>query len=157
MKYVAEGCQIVGDVEIGQNSSIWYNAVLRGDTNKIVIGEMTNIQDNAVLHVGKNAPLMVGNNVTVGHGAILHGCTIKNNVLIGMGAIVLDGAVVEENCIIGAGTLITQNKVIPSGSLAFGNPVKAIRLLTEEEKDSILQSAKNYSHEASSMGLTGEF
>lgn len=149
--FLAEGSRIVGDVEIGENSSVWYNAVIRGDANKIVIGENTNIQDNAVLHVSEDAPLMIGDNVTVGHGAILHGCTIGNNVLIGMGAIVLDGAVIEDNCMIGAGTLVTQNKVIPKGTLAYGNPVKVIRSLTEEEKDSILRSANNYSDEASAL------
>lgn len=148
MRYIAEGSRIVGDVEIGENSSVWYNAVLRGDVNKIVIGENTNIQDNAVLHVGEDTALLIGDNVTVGHGAILHGCTIGNNVLIGMGAIILDGAVIEDNCMIGAGTLVTQKKVISKGSLAFGNPVKVVRALTEEEKDSILWSANNYSDEA---------
>lgn len=146
--FLAEGSRIIGDVEIGENSGVWYNAVLRGDANKIVIGENTNIQDNAVLHVSKENELIIGDNVSVGHGAILHGCTIGNNVLIGMGAIVLDGVVIEDNCMIGAGSLVTQNKVIPSGSLAFGNPVKVIRALTEDEIDSILKNANHYSDEA---------
>lgn len=147
--YIAEGAKITGEVEIGENSSVWYNAVIRGDSNPIVIGENTNVQDNAVLHVSHSHPMSIGDNVTIGHGAIVHGCTIGNNVLIGMGAIVLDGAVIEDNCIIGAGALVTQNKVIPSGSLAFGNPAKVLRTLTEEEKQSILENANEYSDEAS--------
>lgn len=149
--FLAEGSRIIGDVEIGKNSSVWYNAVIRGDSNKVVIGENTNIQDNAVLHQSDNAPLIIGDNVTVGHGAILHGCTIGNNVLIGMGAIILDGAVIEDNCIIGAGALVTQNKIIPAGSLAFGNPAKVVFRITEEDKDSILKNANQYSDEASAM------
>lgn len=149
--YIAEGVQIIGDVEIGENSSVWYNAVIRGDSNKIVIGENTNIQDNAVLHENHENALVIGDNVTIGHGAIVHGCTVGNNVLIGMGAIILDGAVIEKNCIIGAGALVTQNKVIPEGSLVFGNPAKVIRQLTEEEKDSILKNANQYADEASAL------
>lgn len=95
--YIAEGAKIIGDVEIGEDSSVWYNAVIRGDSNSIVIGENTNVQDNAVLHTSHSHALTIGDNVTIGHGAIVHGCTIGNNVLIGMGAIVLDGAVVEDN------------------------------------------------------------
>lgn len=149
--YIAEGARIVGDVEIGENSSVWYNAVIRGDSNPIVIGENTNVQDNAVLHVSHSHALSIGDNVTIGHGAIVHGCTIGNNVLIGMGAIILDGAVVEDNCMIGAGALVTQNKVIPSGSLCFGNPAKVVRQITEEEKDSILENANEYVNEASAF------
>lgn len=144
--YIAEGAKITGEVEIGKNSSVWYNAVIRGDSNPIVIGENTNVQDNAVLHVSHSHPMSIGDNVTIGHGAIVHGCTIGNNVLIGMGAIVLDGAVIEDNCIIGAGALVTQNKIIPKGSLAFGNPAKVLRPLTEEEKQSILENANQYSY-----------
>ena len=142
--FLAPGTQVVGDVKIGENSSIWYNAVLRGDTNPIVIGENTNVQDNAVLHVNRNRGLYIGNNVTIGHGAIVHGCTVGNNVLIGMGSIILDGVEIEDHCIIGAGSLVTANKVIPEGSMVYGNPAKVIRMLTEEEKESILVSAKNY-------------
>lgn len=142
--FLAAGAQIVGDVKVGENSSIWYNAVLRGDTNPIVIGENTNVQDNAVLHVNRNRGLYIGSNVTIGHGAIVHGCTVGNNVLIGMGSIILDGVEIENNCIIGAGTLVTANKVIPEGSMVYGNPAKVIRMLTEEERKSILASAKNY-------------
>ena len=142
--FCAPGARIVGEVIVGENSSIWYNAVLRGDTNPIVIGENTNVQDNAVLHVNRNRGLYIGNNVTRGHGALVHGCTVGNNVLIGMGSIILDGAEIEDNCIIGAGALVTANKVIPEGSMVYGNPAKIIRKLTEEEKASILISANNY-------------
>ena len=146
--YIAEGAKIIGDVQIGEDSSVWYNAVIRGDANSIVIGENTNVQDNAVLHTSHSHALAIGDNVTIGHGAIVHGCTIGNNVLIGMGAIVLDGAVVEDDCIIGAGALVTQNKLIPSGSLALGNPAKVVRELKEEEIASILKNADEYSEEA---------
>ena len=146
--YIAEGAKIIGDVTIGEDSSVWYNAVIRGDTNSIVIGENTNVQDNAVLHTSHSYPLRIGDNVTIGHGAIVHGCTVGNNVLIGMGAIVLDGAVIEDNCIIGAGALVTQNKVMPTGSLVLGNPAKVVREISDEERLSILENANEYSDEA---------
>ena len=146
--YIADGAKIIGDVTIKENSSVWYNAVIRGDSNSIVIGENTNIQDNAVLHTSHGHGLKIGDNVTIGHGAIVHGCTIGNNVLIGMGAIVLDGAIVEDNCIIGAGALVTQNKVMPSGSLVLGNPAKVVREISDEEKNAILENADEYSQEA---------
>ena len=146
--FVADGAKIIGDVAIGKDSSVWYNAVIRGDSNSIVIGENTNVQDCAVLHTSHSHGLVIGDNVTIGHGAIVHGCTVGNNVLIGMGAIILDGAVVEDNCIIGAGALVTQNKVIPSGSLVLGNPAKVARELKEEEIASILKNADEYVQEA---------
>ena len=147
--YLADGVKVIGDVTIGKNSSVWFNAVIRGDSNTIEIGENTNVQDNAVLHTSHSNGLIIGDNVTIGHGAIVHGCRIGNNVLIGMGAIVLDGVVIEDNCIIGAGALVTQNKVISEGSLCFGNPGKVMRQITEEEKNSILENAKEYVQEAS--------
>ena len=146
--YIADGAKIVGNVEIGEDSSVWYNAVIRGDSNSIAIGKNTNVQDNAVLHTSHSHALYVGDNVTIGHGAIVHGCTIGNNVLIGMGAIVLDGAVIEDNCIIGAGALVTQGKRMPEGSLIFGNPAKVIREISDEEKESIIENANEYSAEA---------
>ena len=142
--FLAPGAQVVGRVQIGEHSSVWYNAVIRGDTNPVVIGEETNVQDNAVLHVNRKRGLSIGNQVTIGHGAIVHGCTVGDRVLIGMGSIILDGAVIEEDCIIGAGALVTQNKLIPAGSMVYGNPAKIVRQLTEEEKESILVSARNY-------------
>jgi len=142
--YRAEGCRIVGDVKIGKDSSVWYNAVIRADADQITIGEGTNIQDNCVLHVDEGHPLSVRNGVTVGHGVILHGCSIGDNTLIGMGSIILNDAVIGKNCIIGAGTLVTQRKTIPDGSLVYGNPAKVIRQLTEEEIASNQRSAKEY-------------
>lgn len=146
--FIADGAKIVGNVEIGKNSSVWFNAVIRADSDKVKIGENSNVQDNAVIHTSEGFGVQIGDNVTIGHGAIIHGCTVKDNVMIGMGAIVLNGAVIEENSIIGAGALITQGKVIPSGSLAFGNPCKIVRQLTDEEISSISRNAKSYVKEA---------
>ena len=153
--FIAEGARIVGNVTIGEDSSVWYNAVIRGDSNSIAIGKNTNVQDNAVLHTSHGRGLKIGDNVTIGHGAIVHGCTVGNNVLIGMGAIVLDGAVIEDNCIIGAGALVTQNKVMPEGSLVLGNPAKVVREITVEERESIIKNAKEYVEEAQGY-LRGE-
>ena len=146
--YIAEGAKVIGDVEIGEMSSVWFNAVIRGDSNSIVIGKNTNVQDNAVLHTSHGHGIKIGDNVTIGHGAIVHGCIIGNNVLIGMGAIVLDGAVIEDNCIIGAGALVTQNKMMPEKSLVLGNPAKVVRELKQEEMDSIQENANAYWEEA---------
>lgn len=146
--FIADGAKVVGNVEIGENSSVWFNAVIRADSDKVKIGENSNVQDNAVIHTSEGFGVQIGDNVTIGHGAIIHGCTVKDNVMIGMGAIVLNGAVIGENSIIGAGALITQGKVIPSGSLAFGNPCKIVRQLTDEEISSILRNAKSYVKEA---------
>ena len=146
--FVADGAKVIGNVEIGRDSSIWFNAVIRADSDKVKIGENSNVQDNAVIHTSKDFGVEIGDNVTIGHGAIVHGCTVKDNVIIGMGAIVLNGAVIEENCIIGAGTLITQGKVISKGSLAFGNPCKIVRKLTDDEISSIKHNADSYVNEA---------
>lgn len=146
--FIADGAKVVGEVEIGKNSSVWFNAVIRADLDSVKIGESSNVQDNAVVHTSKNFGVQIGNNVTVGHSAIVHGCTVGNNVLIGMGAIVLDGAVIEDNCIIGAGSLVTQGKLIPAGSLAFGNPAKVVRQLTDDEIRSITENAISYVEEA---------
>ena len=146
--FIADGARVLGDVEIGKNSSVWYNAVIRADSNSIKIGERSNVQDNAVIHTSRDFGVCIGDNVTVGHGAIVHGCTVKSNVMIGMGAIVLNGAVIEENCIIGAGALVTQGKVIPAGSLVFGNPAKIVRNLTDQEISSITDNAASYVKEA---------
>ena len=141
---IATGSQIIGDVKIAKGASIWYNAVLRADLDTIYIGENSNIQDNSILHVDINQPLFIANNVTVGHGAILHGCTISNNCLIGMGAKILNGAKIGENSLIGAGALITENTEIPPGTLVLGVPGKVIRKLSLEEIEDIEQSALNY-------------
>jgi carbonic anhydrase/acetyltransferase-like protein (isoleucine patch superfamily) len=146
--FIADGAKVIGDVEIGKNGSVWFNAVIRADLGSVKIGENSNVQDNAVVHTSKDFGVQIGDNVTIGHSAIVHGCTVGNNVLIGMGAIVLDGAVIEDNCIIGAGTLVTHGKVIPAGSLAFGNPVKVIRQLTDDEIRSITDNAISYAEKA---------
>ena len=142
--FIADGAKIVGDVEMGEGCSVWYNAVIRADSNSVKIGANSNIQDNSVIHTSKSYGVKIGDNVTIGHGAIIHGCTVGNNVMIGMGAIVLDGAIIEDNSIIGAGTLVTQNKVIPAKSLAFGNPMRIVRQLTEQEISSIAENAASY-------------
>ena len=130
---ILPGAVVCGDVEIGKGSGIWFNAVIRGDEDHISIGEDTNIQDGAILHVDPGAPLTIGRGVTVGHGAILHGCTVGDNSLIGMGAIVLNGARIGKDCIIGAGALVTGKTVIPDGWLALGNPARPARPLRPEE------------------------
>ena len=143
--YMSDNVYVIGDVEIGEDSSLWFGAVVRGDVNYIRIGKRTNIQDNSVVHVTHDtAPTIVGDNVTVGHRVILHGCVLGNNILVGMGAILMDGVEVEENVIIGAGALVTQNKKIPSGVLVAGVPAKVIRDLREEEIRMIEESAQNY-------------
>jgi len=142
--YIAQGAVVFGDVTIGDHSSIWYNAVARGDINKIVIGHHTNIQDNSVLHLADDFPCIIGNYVTVGHGAILHACTIGDEVLVGMGATVLDGAVVGEQCLIGARALLTPGTKIPAGSMVLGAPAKVARQLSREERDQLKGWAEKY-------------
>lgn len=146
--FVAPGAVVRGEVHLAENSSVFYNAVLRGDRAPISIGEGTNIQDNCVVHVEYDLPVTVGKNVTVGHGAILHGCTVGDETLIGMGAIVLNGAQIGKSCLIGAGALVTQNAVIPDGCMAVGSPAKVKRPLTPEEMDGLRQSAADYRQEA---------
>lgn len=142
--YIAESADLVGEVFIGEECSIWHHATLRGDVSAIKIGDGSNIQDNCVLHGSTGTDTIVGENSTVGHSAILHSCTIGNNTLIGMGAIVLDGSVVGDDCLIGAGALVTKNKVIPDGSLVIGRPGKVVRSLTKEEIAGNALSAKEY-------------
>lgn len=142
--FIASNSQIIGDVEIKKDVSIWYNAVIRADVDKIVIGEYSNIQDNCVLHEDYNLPLLIGKNVIVGHNAILHGAKIGNGVLIGMGAIILDGAEIGDNCIIGAGTIISANKKIEPEVLVLGVPGKVIRKVTKEEIEKNLFWVQEY-------------
>ena len=150
--FLAQNCAIIGDVEIAKDANIWFNAVIRGDINYIRIGERTNIQDGAILHVtGSTHPLIIGSDVTVGHGAILHGCTIENGCLIGMGAIVLDGAVVSKNSLVAAGALVLEGFIVPEGTLVAGVPAKVKRELTNEEKEIIMQSAQEYLHNVKSF------
>ncbi len=141
---IMEGAVITGNVEMGKNCSIWFNSVIRSEMSKITIGSGTNIQDCCVLHVDEDAPVTIGEGVTVGHNAILHGCTIGNNTLIGMGSIIMNKAVVGNNCIIGAGTLIPGGKIIPDNSVAMGNPVKIVRQMTEEDIASNKRSSMHY-------------
>lgn len=142
--YISENATIIGRVSIEKNSSIWYGTVVRGDEHHISIGKNTNIQDNSIVHIGTSLPTIIGDDVTVGHGAIIHGCTIGNNVLIGMGSIILDGAKVSDNVIVGAGSLVPPGKVIPPNSLVMGSPAKVVRCLTEEDRTYIKESANNY-------------
>lgn len=140
--FLAEGVKIIGDVVIDEDSSVWYNSVIRGDVNYIRIGKMTNIQDLCMLHVtNQTYPLNIGNKITVGHSVTLHGCTIKDLSLIGMGAVILDGAIIEENSMVAAGAVITPKFVVPSGKLVAGVPGKIIRDLTEEELKDLEDSA----------------
>ncbi len=131
--FIAPGAHVVGRVTIGSGSSIWFNAVLRGDMDEIIVGAETNIQDNATVHVDYDQPVRIGSRVTVGHNAILHGCTLEDEVLVGMGAIILNGAVVGRGSLIAAGSLITPGTVIPPRSLVMGFPAKVVRELTEEQ------------------------
>lgn len=140
MTYIAKNATVVGDVQLGQDASIWYGAVLRGDSGKITVGDRTNIQDNCVLH----EKVTLGAGCSVGHGAILHGCTVGDNCVIGMGAILLDGAVIGENCLVGAGALVTGKMNAPAGSLILGNPAQVVKPLTQGQIDYILQDAENY-------------
>ena len=142
--YVSESVDIIGDVKVEENVSIWFGARLRADMNKIVIGANSNIQENAVVHVDIESPVIIGENVTIGHSAIIHGCNISNNVLVGMVSIILNNAKIGKNTIIGAGSLITQGKEFPEGVLILGNPAKVIRELTKVEIESIKKSADNY-------------
>jgi carbonic anhydrase/acetyltransferase-like protein (isoleucine patch superfamily) len=146
--YIARGAVVIGDVTIDDFSSVWYNAVLRGDINRIAVGHHTNIQDNAVLHLADDFACVVGNYVTVGHSAIVHACRIGDEVLVGMGAVVLDGAVVGRQSVIGAKALVTQGMKIPPGSLVLGVPAKVVRPLTRSERAGLKSWAIKYSRNA---------
>jgi carbonic anhydrase/acetyltransferase-like protein (isoleucine patch superfamily) len=142
--YIAPGAQVIGAVQLGENASVWHNAVVRADDSKIVIGAETNIQDNATLHVEEDRDVYLGQGVTVGHNAIVHGCTVGDNTVIGMGAIIMNGAVIGENCIVGAGAVVTENQQIAAGSLVLGVPGKVVRTLTEKEIKSNRENAAHY-------------
>ncbi|MEI6085171.1 MAG: gamma carbonic anhydrase family protein [Verrucomicrobiota bacterium] len=142
--YLADGAELIGDVTVGEQSSIWFHSVLRGDINRVVIGHHTNIQDLTLCHVADNFACVVGNFVTVGHRAILHACTIGDEVLVGMGAIVMDGVVVGEQSIIGAGALLTKGLQVPPGSLVYGSPAKVISQLGATERGAIKAWAEKY-------------
>jgi carbonic anhydrase/acetyltransferase-like protein (isoleucine patch superfamily) len=142
--YIARGAVVVGDVTLGEGASVWYNAVLRGDINRIVVGPGSNIQDNSVLHLADDLPCIVGSCVTVGHSAIVHACTIDDECLIGMGAVVLDGAEIGAQSLIGARALVTQGTKIPPGSLVLGAPAKVVRTLSAEERSGLKYWAEKY-------------
>ncbi|CAD5192426.1 unnamed protein product [Musa acuminata subsp. malaccensis] len=156
--FVAPGASVIGDVQVGQGSSIWYGCVLRGDVNSIHVGSSTNIQDNSLVHVaksnlsGKVLPTIIGDNVTIGnlnftgHSVVLHGCTVEDEAFVGMGAVLLDGVVVEKHGMVAAGALVRQNTRIPCGEVWGGNPARFLRKLTEEEVAFISQSATNYTN-----------
>jgi gamma-carbonic anhydrase len=143
--FVDDSSQVIGDVEIGAESSIWFHVLIRGDVHHIRIGNRTNIQDGCLLHVTRKLwPLILGNEITVGHGVTLHGCVIKDRCLIGMRATIMDGAEVGEDSIVGAGALVTEKTIIPPRSMVMGLPAKVVRSLTEQEIANIRQSTENY-------------
>ena len=143
--FIEDTAVVIGDVAIDYDSSVWFNSVIRGDVNSIRIGDRTNVQDLSLLHVTHDThPLVIGNDVTIGHHVVLHGCTIGNRVLIGMGSVIMDGALIKDDCIIGAGSLVTEGTVIPSYSLALGSPARLKRSLEEKELAWIKESANNY-------------
>jgi carbonic anhydrase/acetyltransferase-like protein (isoleucine patch superfamily) len=143
--YVQDSAQVIGDVEIGAHSSVWFNVVIRGDVHYIRIGARTNIQDNSTVHVTRERwPTLIGDDVTVAHGVILHGCRIGNRCLIGMGAIVMDNVEIGDDCLVAAGSLVTPGTQIPPGHLVMGSPAKVVRALRPEELAHLKQSAQNY-------------
>jgi carbonic anhydrase/acetyltransferase-like protein (isoleucine patch superfamily) len=144
MYYVAENAVVIGNVEIGEDASIWFSSVVRGDNDKITLGAGSNIQDGCVLHVDPGFPIKIGENTGIGHMVMLHGCTIGRGCLIGMGSIVMNGAVIGDECLIGANTLIPEGKVIPPRSLVMGAPGKIIRPLTDEDVVRIGKGPTNY-------------
>jgi len=146
--WIAHSAEVMGDVVVGEDSSIWFGAVVRGDVERITIGAGTNIQDASVLHADVGQPLLIGERVTVGHKVMLHGCTIGNETLIGIGAIVLNGACIGAHCLVGAGALVTEGKEFPDGSLIVGSPAKAVRQLTPAQIEGLRQSAQRYQDNA---------
>jgi carbonic anhydrase/acetyltransferase-like protein (isoleucine patch superfamily) len=146
--WVAPGCHVIGRVTLGADVSVWFGAVLRGDNEWITVGEGSNLQEHCVMHTDPGYPLSVGRNCTIGHRALLHGCTIGDNVLVGMGATVMNGAVIGDNCLIGAGALIPECMVIPAGSLVMGMPGKVVRALDAPHVAGLTASAQNYQEKA---------
>ena len=142
--WVADSAQVIGNVELAEDSSIWFGVTVRGDTETITVGKGSNIQDGSVLHADVGKPLVVGDNVTVGHKVMLHGCTIGDESLIGIGAVVLNGAKIGKNCLVGAGALVTEGKEFPDGSMIIGSPAKAVRQLTPEQMEGLRLSARHY-------------
>ena len=154
--YIADGAIVLGDVKAGADSSIWFHATVRADREKITIGTGSNVQDNAVVHVDKGFPVSIGDNVTIGHSAVIHGCSIGSNTLVGMGAIVLNGARIGRNCIVGAGALVPQNMLVPDGSLVIGCPGRIVRQVTEQEIEANRRNAAAYAEECRHYRENGE-
>lgn len=146
--FIAPGARVIGDVQIGQHSSVWFNTVLRGDEGAIIVGERTNIQDNSTVHQYEGFPVILGDDITIGHNVILHGCTVKNGSLVGMGSTILDGVEIGENCFIAANTLITPGKKIPANSFVMGSPGKIVREVTENDLKILKESATVYAKNA---------
>ena len=142
--WVADNAQVIGRVMLAEDTSVWFGVIIRGDNDPITVGRGTNIQENSVLHTDHGKPLVLGENVTVGHQVMLHGCTVGNNSLIGIGAIVLNGAKIGNNCLVGAGSLVTEGKEFPDGSMIIGSPAKAVRMLSPEQIEGLKMSARHY-------------
>lgn len=142
--FIADSACVYGKVHLKSNVNIWFNVTIRADQNEVFIKENTNVQDNSVIHVSSSYPVTIGKNTTIGHGCIIHGCTIGDNTLIGMGTTVLNGAVIGDNCLVGAGSLLTQNKIFPENSLIMGRPARVIRTLTAEEIENTVKNAQHY-------------
>jgi carbonic anhydrase/acetyltransferase-like protein (isoleucine patch superfamily) len=142
--WVADSAQVMGNVSVGEDASVWFGTVVRGDCESIAIGAGSNVQDASVLHADVGKPLVIGERVTVGHQVMLHGCTIGDESLIGIGAIVLNGARIGKNCLVGAGSLVTEGTEFPDGSMILGSPAKAVRQLTPEQIEGLRQSAQHY-------------
>ena len=142
--WVADSAQVIGNVVLGDQASVWFGTVVRGDMERITIGAGANIQDTSVLHADTGQPLVIGERVTVGHQAVLHGCTVGDETLIGIGAIVLNGAKIGKNCLVGAGALVTEGKEFPDGAMIVGAPAKAVRQLNPEQMQSLRHSAQHY-------------
>ncbi len=142
--FIANSADIIGNVEIFENVSIWFGAVLRGDVEKIIVGKNSNIQDNSTVHTDFGIPCIIGENVTVGHNVVLHSCNISDNVIVGMGSTILNGAKIAKNCLVGANSLVTHKLEYEEGMLILGNPAKIVRILTDEEIEHIIKNANHY-------------
>ncbi|MEY5100829.1 MAG: hypothetical protein RJA36_3548 [Pseudomonadota bacterium] len=142
--FVADSAQVIGNVSLAEDSSVWFGAVIRGDSASISVGAGSNVQDGSVLHVDRDLPLTLGERVTVGHKVVLHGCTIGDETLIGIGAVVLNGARIGRNCLVAAGALVTEGKEFPDGSMIMGSPAKLVRQLTPEQIEGLRRSAEHY-------------
>lgn len=142
--FIAPSACVIGDVELGDNASVWFNVVIRADTAPIKIGKNSNIQDGSILHVDEGFPMTIAQNVTIGHKVMLHGCSIDEGSLIGMNAVVLNGAEIGKNCLVGANALVTENMIVPDGSLVLGSPAKVIKQLDEKTQDRLASGAAHY-------------